>query len=55
MTLQDLIRIVSAKLTALNSAKATAMSLGELDRVVQLDADIEQTQATLVALTGLAE
>lgn len=54
MTLQDLIRIVSAKLATLNSAKATATALGDLDRVVQLDADIEETQATLASLRSMA-
>ena len=53
MTVNDLIRIMSAKLTALNSARATAVSLGDLDRVVELDADIEETQATLTSLRGM--
>lgn len=50
MTLQDLIQIVSAKLAALNSARATALSLGDLKRAVELDTDIEETQTTLTHL-----
>lgn len=54
MTIQDMIRILSAKLANLNSAKATATTLGDLERAVQLDADIEETQATLASLRGMA-
>ena len=55
MNIKDLIRIVSATLATLNSAKATATSLGDLDRIVQLDANIEETQATLASLRSLTE
>lgn len=55
MNIKDLIRIVSATLATLNSAKATATSLGDLDRIVQLDATIEETQATLALLRSMTE
>ena len=47
MNLDDLIRLLEARLAALNSAVATATSLGHIERIVQLDAEIEETQATL--------
>lgn len=55
MSLQDLVRIVSAKLAMLNQAKATATALGDLPRAVELDADIEETQTTLTSLRNLVE
>lgn len=53
MTVQDLIQVVSARLAALNSARSTAISLGDLARIAALDADIEETQTTLDALKTL--
>jgi hypothetical protein len=53
MTLAELIQLVSYKLSALNSARASAVSVGDLTQVVALDAQIAQTQLTLDQLKTL--
>lgn len=53
MTIADLIQIVSNKLTSLNSALATATSLGNLDDIVRLQDEIEATETTLEQLRTL--
>ncbi len=53
MTLADLIQLVSYKLAALNSARASAVAVGDLNQVVSLDAQISQTQITLDQLRSL--
>jgi hypothetical protein len=53
MTLAELIQLVSYKLSALNSARASAVSVGDLSQVVNLDAQILQTQITLDQLRSL--
>jgi hypothetical protein len=55
MTLQDVIKLLSSKLAALNSAKATATTLGDFERIVALERDIEETQNTLYRLQVIAE
>jgi hypothetical protein len=53
MSLTDLIQLVSYKLSALNSARASALSVGDMNQVVVLDAQISQTQLTLDQLKTL--
>lgn len=53
MTLADLIQLVSYKLAALNSARASAVAVGDLNQVVSLDAQISTTQITLDQLRSL--
>ena len=53
MTISDVVRLVSARLAALNSAKATAESLGHVQRVVELEEEIAETQASLDQLRTL--
>lgn len=53
MTLAELIQLVSYKLAALNSARAAAVGIGDLNQVVTLDAQIAQTQLTLDQLKTL--
>jgi hypothetical protein len=53
MTLAELIQLVSYKLSALNSARASAVSIGDLNQVVSLDAQILQTELTLDQLRSL--
>jgi hypothetical protein len=55
MTLQDVIKLLSSKLAALNSAKATATTVGDFDRIVALERDIEETQNTLYRLQVISE
>ncbi len=54
MSIAELIQLVSYKLSALNSARASAVSVGDLTQVVALDAQIAQTQLTLDQLKTLA-
>jgi hypothetical protein len=54
MTIQDLILIVGNRLTAIKNQRAQAVAAGELQRVVDLDSEIQVTTETLAALTGLA-
>jgi hypothetical protein len=54
MSISELIQLVSYKLAALNSARASAVSIGDLNQVVTLDAQISQTQQTLDQLKTLA-
>ncbi len=54
MTVQDIVRLLGAKLAALNSAKATAMTLGDFDRIVALERDIDETQTTLHRLQSIS-
>ncbi len=53
MTLAELIQLVSYKLAALNSARASAVSVGDMNQVVSLDSQIAQTQLTLDQLKTL--
>jgi hypothetical protein len=53
MTIAELIRLVSNRLSALNSAQATAVALGDVERIAALEVDIAETQATIDALNTL--
>lgn len=53
MSIEDLIRLMEARLAALNSARATAASVGDLAQVTRIDADVVQTQTTLDQLRTL--
>lgn len=53
MSVEDLIKLLQARLAALNSARASAASVGDLAEVVRLDGDIGKTQLTLDQLLGL--
>jgi hypothetical protein len=53
MSISELIQLVSYKLAALNSARASAVSVGDLSQVVALDTQISQTQLTLDQLKTL--
>lgn len=53
MTLAELIQLVSYKLSALNSARASAVAVGDLNQVVNIDAQIAQTQITLDQLRSI--
>ena len=53
MSIADLIQLVSYKLSALNSARASAAAIGDLNQVVTLDAQINETQLTLDQLRTL--
>lgn len=54
MKLADLIRLMTNRLATLNGYRTTAESNGDLDRVVALDVEIAETEATLSQLQSLA-
>jgi hypothetical protein len=54
MSIDELIQLVSYKLAALNSARSSALSVGDLNQVVALDSQINRTQLTLDQLRTLA-
>jgi hypothetical protein len=54
MSIAELIQLVSYKLAALNSARASSVSVGDMNQVVSLDSQIAQTQLTLDQLKTLA-
>jgi hypothetical protein len=53
MSISELIQLVSYKLSALNSARASAASVGDLNQIVTLDSQITETQLTLDQLRTL--
>ena len=54
MTIADLIELASYRLATLNNLRATALVLGQADRVATLDADVAETEQTLQALRSLS-
>ena len=54
MTLDDLIRLMEARLAALNAARASAAAVGDLAQAILIDADVVKTQTTLDTLRGVA-
>lgn len=53
MTVAQLITLAANRLAALNTARATAVAIGNIDVLDGLDADISETQATLDALRAI--
>ena len=53
MTIADLIRLVSNRLSTLNNQRGTAVSLGDTDAIERLDQAIAETQDTLNKLHTL--
>jgi hypothetical protein len=53
MSLAELIQLVQAKLAALNVARSTAASLGDINQIILIDAQIVETQLTLDQLNTL--
>ena len=53
MSIEDLIRLMEARLAALNSARASAAGIGDLAQVTIIDADVVKTQTTLDQLRTL--
>ena len=53
MTVGYLIDLLTRRLAILSNNRASAESNGDLDKVVSLDAEIEETQSTLNQLQSL--
>jgi hypothetical protein len=50
MTLQEIIDVVANRLTTLRNQRALTASAGDLERLVELDAEIDSTEVTLATL-----
>ena len=53
MTIPELIKLLQNRIAALNGLKATATAQGDVEQVVMLETQIEQTQLTLDQLRSL--
>jgi hypothetical protein len=53
MKISDLIILAQNRLSTLNNARASAVATGQSDRVSALDAEIAETEETLVALKAI--
>ncbi len=53
MKVPELITLMANKLAYLNNAKSTAMASGDLEAVLRLDGEIQETQDTIAALQSL--
>ncbi len=54
MSITELIRLMEARLAALNSARTSAAAVGDIEQIQRIDADVAQTQLTLDQLRTLA-
>ena len=54
MKLQELIVLLSNKLSSLNNAKSTAINQGDVATVLLLDDEIAETQTTLNSLQSVS-
>lgn len=53
MTIPEIIALLENQITTLNNARATAERLGEIQRVIEIDNKIVETQNTLETLRDL--
>lgn len=53
MSIDELIRLMEARIVALNAARASAAQAGDIGQITRLDTDIVQTQTTLDQLRTL--
>ncbi len=53
MKLTELVTLLANKLSSLNNAKSTAIVSGDVERVIQLDSEITETQSTINAMQTL--
>lgn len=53
MTIAELIAIVTNRIAALHQARAHAVSVGDVQRVSTIDADVVETETTLAQLHSL--
>lgn len=55
MTISELIALLENQITTLNVARTTAERLGDVTRVIEVDAKITETATTLDTLRGAAQ
>lgn len=53
MNLQQLIEILSNRVIRINSDMAVAQQLGDIERVLQLQAEKSQTETTIIQLRSI--
>jgi hypothetical protein len=54
MKVAELVSLMANKLAYLNTAKSTAMAAGDLETIIKLDVEIQETQATLTTLRSVS-
>lgn len=54
MTISELVTLLINQVTSLNAARAHAQATGDVQRVIELDGKIIETQATIDTLRPLA-
>lgn len=53
MTITDLIKLMQNRIAALNGQRNSAVAVGDVEQILSIDAQIEQTQITLDQLKTL--
>ncbi len=53
MTIKDLVALAKARIAYLERLRQTAAQQGDVEQIARLDAELEQTQATLTGLLSL--
>jgi hypothetical protein len=53
MTLDDILTILGHRVTALRTERVLAVSAGQLQQVVQVDADLAETEITMQSIQAL--
>ena len=54
MSIEELIRLMASRIAALNVARASAASVGDLEQITRIDTQIAETQVTLDQLRTLS-
>lgn len=53
MTLDEILTILGHRVTALRNERVLAVSAGQLQQVVQVDADLAETESTMQSIQAL--
>lgn len=53
MKVEELVRLMEARLAALNAARSSAAAVGDLSQITKIDHDVIETQTTLDQLRTL--
>lgn len=53
MKISELIVFLQSRLSTLNNARASAVAMGQIDRIAYLDSEIAETETTLAQLRSI--
>ena len=53
MTITELITLMSNKISSLNNARSTAVAVGDIEAVMRIDDEVQETQTSLDRLLTL--